>query len=202
MLRKGTIDLLLVKPIHRSTLLIYKYIGGLTFMFLNTLVAVGGIWLVLGIRSGIWSYEFLLSIVVITFFFAVLYSVSTFAGVATRSPIVAILVTCFVWFGLYLVGSSYTGLENARKQEDIQKSIPSWVFSTVDKLHYVLPRTKDLDLLMTRLLSQANLTDMEVRAVRSQLPESITWGESLAVCGVFIAVMLGLSCLKFARQDY
>ncbi|HEV3448194.1 MAG TPA: hypothetical protein VG099_26375, partial [Gemmataceae bacterium] len=36
MLRKGTVDLLLVKPIHRSTLLIYKYIGGLMFILLNT----------------------------------------------------------------------------------------------------------------------------------------------------------------------
>ncbi len=39
MLRKGTVDMLVVKPIHRVTLLLYKYIGGLTFIFLNTVVA-------------------------------------------------------------------------------------------------------------------------------------------------------------------
>ena len=44
MLRKGTLDLLLVKPISRWTLLLYKYVGGLSFIFLNAAVAVIGIW--------------------------------------------------------------------------------------------------------------------------------------------------------------
>ena len=35
MLRKGSVDLLISKPIGRSQLLIYKYIGGLTFIFLR-----------------------------------------------------------------------------------------------------------------------------------------------------------------------
>ena len=39
MLRKGTVDLLIVKPIRRSTLLLYKYVGGLLFILLNTAVA-------------------------------------------------------------------------------------------------------------------------------------------------------------------
>ena len=30
----------------------------------------------------------------------------------------------------------------------------------------------------------------------------ITWGESLTVSGVFIALMLGLSCAWFATRDY
>jgi hypothetical protein len=38
MLRKGTIDLLLVKPISRPALLLCKFLGGLTFMFLNTVL--------------------------------------------------------------------------------------------------------------------------------------------------------------------
>src|SRR5262249_11177353 len=67
MLRKGTIDLLLAKPIHRATLLIYKYIGGMTFIFLNTSVLIFGLWLILGIRGGIWAPSFLLMIFVLTF---------------------------------------------------------------------------------------------------------------------------------------
>src|SRR5207248_489037 len=46
MLHKGTVDLLLAKPIHRWLLLLNKYLGGLTFIFLNTAYAIGGIWLV------------------------------------------------------------------------------------------------------------------------------------------------------------
>jgi ABC-type transport system involved in multi-copper enzyme maturation permease subunit len=106
MLRKGTIDLLLVKPIHRPVLLLYKYIGGLTFIFLNTTVAVGCVWLALGLRSGLWAPTFLLMIFVLTFFFAVLYAVSALFGVLTRSPIASILLTVVFWVLL----TSVTGL--------------------------------------------------------------------------------------------
>ena len=97
MLRKGTIDLLLAKPVRRWSLLLYKYVGGLSFVFLNTVFVVGGLWLVLGLRTGIWGPGFLISILAITFFFAILYSVSTFFALITRSPIVAILMTVVVW---------------------------------------------------------------------------------------------------------
>src|SRR5262249_51582284 len=88
MLRKGTVDLLLVKPIRREVLLVYKYLGGLLFIALNTAFVVVGVWLALGLRSGVWTHHFLLSIFVITFFFAVLYAVSTLFAVLTGSAIV------------------------------------------------------------------------------------------------------------------
>src|SRR5205807_6715264 len=81
MLRKGTVDLLLVKPIHRSTLLVYKYIGGLVFMFLNTAFVVAGIWLILGLRTGIWGPGFLASTGVLTFQFALYDAISTLVDV-------------------------------------------------------------------------------------------------------------------------
>ncbi len=114
MLRKGTVDLLLVKPIHRSTLLVYKFIGGLAFIFINTAVAVGGIWLALGLRSGVWAPTFLLTILVLTFYFAILYAVSALFGVLTRSPIAAILLTCAAWFALFIVGLMHNLFETWR----------------------------------------------------------------------------------------
>jgi ABC-type transport system involved in multi-copper enzyme maturation permease subunit len=123
MLRKGTIDLLLVKPIRRTALLAYKYVGGLTFIFLNTTVAVGGVWLVIGLRSGIWSTGFLLTILLITFFFAILYSVSTLMGVLTQSPIVAILVTCLAWLIFYVVGVLYTLPDILRMNSEQQRAV-------------------------------------------------------------------------------
>ncbi|HVS37141.1 MAG TPA: ABC transporter permease [Gemmataceae bacterium] len=104
MLRKGSIDLLLVKPISRVALLLYKFVGGLTFIFLNTVVAVGGVWAALSLRSGIWGVSFLETILVLTFFFAILYAASTLFGVMTRSPIAAILLTVAVWFVIFIVG--------------------------------------------------------------------------------------------------
>src|SRR5262249_15094493 len=62
MLRKGTIDLLISKPLPRWYLLVCKYIGGLTFMLFTTLVIVLGLWVVLGFRTGLWSPAFLVGV--------------------------------------------------------------------------------------------------------------------------------------------
>jgi len=62
--------------------------------------------------------------------------------------------------------------------------------------------TKDLDLLMTRLLSREVLTEGDIRQRKLDYATSVTWGESLAASGVFIAIMLGLACWRFATKDY
>jgi ABC-type transport system involved in multi-copper enzyme maturation permease subunit len=202
MLRKGSVDLLLAKPIRRPTLLVYKYLGGLTFVFLNTAVAVFGVWLALGLRSGIWAAGFLLTVLLLSFFFAILYAVSALFAVLTRSAVVAILLTFVAWFVFFLVGTAHVTLETLRAEPLMRDSVPNWVYSTVDVAHAALPRTKDLDVLTTRLLSAGVLTEREVRKERLDRLPAVSWGESLTVSGGFIALMLGLACWRFATRDY
>jgi ABC-type transport system involved in multi-copper enzyme maturation permease subunit len=218
MLRKGAVELLLVKPIHRTTLLIFKYLGGLSFVFLNSAFVVFGIWLALGVRSGIWATGFLLSIFILTFFFALLYAVSALFGVWTRSAILAILMTGVAWFGLWLVGFLQSSLEALQRQEvrdqeivmqegpgagrSFHFTVPGWVYTTVKTVHSVLPRTEDLDRLTTRLLSQELLTADEIRQLDMDHTLAISWGESLSVSSIFIAALLGLACWRFALKDY
>jgi ABC-type transport system involved in multi-copper enzyme maturation permease subunit len=210
MLRKGTVDLLLVKPIHRWTLLVYKYIGGLTFIFINTTIAVVGMWLALGLRSGVWANSFLLMIFVYTFFFAIIYAVSTLFAVLTRSAIVAILVTCGVWFLFFIIGQLYSFGEVVAMQEErdhvpaAHRSSDNAFWKVVRGIHFVLPRTRDLD----QLGNEALLRDFTPPTVFGQATRaamgrrSFDWAESITVSLVFIAVMLGLSCWRFATKDY
>ena len=205
MLRKGTVDMLLVKPIHRVTLLVYKYIGGLIFVFLNAVVAVGGVWLMLGIRTGIWAPGFLVSILGITFYFAILYAVSVLASVVTRSPIVAIMATLFVWVMLWGAGTTYGFLTELRKEPEAKEeadSLPPMLYTAVDVLHFVLPRTKDLDVLLTQTISKGLLSEAEYKSRNFDKLPDIRWAESLSVSLGFIAVMLGLACWRFAVKDY
>jgi ABC-type transport system involved in multi-copper enzyme maturation permease subunit len=204
MLRKGTIDMLLAKPIHRPVLLIYKYIGGLSFMFLSSCSAIGGVWLVLGLRSGIWAPGFILTIFTLTFFFAILYSVSALIGVLTRTPIVSILVTCIFWFAMWLVGQIYTVLTMIRKEPamaEMRDGVPQWVFNVVDVLHFVLPRTSDLNVLNVHLVGSV-LTDHERRLGGFIALPDVSWAESITVSLCFIGVMLGLACWRFSRKDF
>ena len=211
MLRKGTVDLLLVRPVSRWGLLVYKYIGGLTFIFLNTTVAIVGVWLALGIRSGVWANSFLLMIFVYTFFFAILYAVSALFAVLTRSAIVAILVTLGAWFVFFLVGLLYAVGEGNRMAEEQAKIQPEHrtsnnaFFQVVRAVHFVLPRTSDLNQLGNQTLiadfvpHQATIRE----GLRAQLEKSpFSWTESIIVSLAFIAIMLGLSCWRFATKDY
>lgn len=222
MLRKGTVDLILSKPIRRPTLLTFKYLGGLTFVLLNALIAIGGIWLVLGLRTGIWAPGFLACTLIITFFFAVLYAVSTLFAVLTRSAIVSILMTCGFWFLLWLVGLIYNNIHTpesaaaARMRQAQQAGQPDgaekpmqasplssgWVQVTVDTLHAVLPRTDDLGALTTQFLSQELLSPAERQQMEFRSDLNFSWAESIGICLAYIAVLLGLACWRFSTRDY
>jgi ABC-type transport system involved in multi-copper enzyme maturation permease subunit len=208
MLRKGTIDLLLAKPVRRWSLLLYKYVGGLSFVFLNTAFVVCGLWLVLGLRSGIWAPGFLVSIFAITFFFAILYAVSTFFAVLTRSPIVSILMTVVVWLFLFVVGIVHQFVDAQRQLErmpEVSLSEPigdKWWAKAIDAVHFVLPRTNDLDVLTTQFISHSLLTEAERKARGINESVTLSWGESLTVSAVFVALILGLSCWRFTVKDY
>jgi ABC-type transport system involved in multi-copper enzyme maturation permease subunit len=199
MLRKGTVDLLISKPIHRWWLLVSKYIGGLTFMFFVTVVIVVGVWLVLGLRSGLWGTGFLLSIFVLTFQFAIFYAFSALIAVLTRSPIVCILGTVAVWAVLW-------GLSLAlffMKPFHDFKVIPAWAYNGVDTARKVLPRYKDFDALNADLIADDLLArDSQQRKEIRKSVQQIRWGESLGVTVGYIAALLGLACWRFTVKDY
>ena len=101
-LEPGSINLLLSKPISRWLLFLTKYFGGCAFILINAAYLIGGMWLIVGLRFGIWNYHLLLAIPVYVFLFAVYYSVSAFAGVLWRGAMASIAVT--VLFALLCTG--------------------------------------------------------------------------------------------------
>lgn len=201
MLRKGSLDLLITKPISRPALLVYKYIGGLTYMLILTITTVGGIWLVLALRSGFWNTDFLLLIPILTFTFAILYAFSTFVAVFTRSSIAAILLTCGFAFFLYLIGVIKFQLDDIRADPNHRDDVSKTLGDIVDGIQYILPRYKDVDRLTTKVISDATLTPLEQYALAKSKVEYPSWGETFGVSFGFIAVMLGLSCWRFQTRD-
>ncbi len=207
MLRKGTVEPLVVKPIHRWQLLIYKYIGGLTFIFLNTLIAIAGVWMALGLRSGVWATGLLWTIFTLTFFFAILYAVSTLLGVLTQSPVASILLTIGAWFFLFVVNLGYQIVEQQRVIEEKRAATESRVPveeggfpRAIRVVHYILPRTGDLNILNSHLLTSELLSANQLSGQDIQ-PIRVEWGETLAVSFAFIAIMLGLACWRFGVRE-
>ena len=107
MLQKGTLDLVLARPISRARLLLAKYFGGLWFVFVLATFMVVGCWIGLAIGSGYTNPWFLVSILTVTAGFAVIYSVSVLIGVLTRSAGISALVAIGLWwFSNTLVGAA------------------------------------------------------------------------------------------------
>jgi len=228
MLRKGSIDLLISKPIPRSLLLIYKFFGGLCFILIITSFTVLATWLVLGLRSGIWGTGILLVIPTLMLQFAILYSISTVVAVFSRSAIVSILVTIIAAALFWAVGFCYLNL--AEGQEKVSQSRPDatkfekWeskqkdrsdhfydgakalginkgLAVTLDVLFTICPRTGDIDNLTSKAISESVLSEAELehRGLKDQTYGS--WVNSILVSLVFIGVMLGLACWRFSRRD-
>lgn len=200
MLRKGSVDLMLAKPITRPMLLVYKYIGGLSFMFIFATAAIGSTWLVFGLRSGLWNPKFLLLIPVLTFGFAILYALSTLVAVWTRSPIASLLVTLAFNALLWLVSWGYNQVDKVRNGP-LKEFVPSWLTTTADIVHGVLPRTGDMDTITTKLIADV-MTENDRKKWDSNMLTYPDWGTSIGMSLVWIAGALGLACWRFSKKDY
>jgi hypothetical protein len=77
----------------------------------------------------------------------------------------------------------------------------NWLARAVVAVHYVLPRTRNLDELTTLLLLRDLLFDNRVGTQKLN-PAPISWTESLIASGAWLTVMLGLACWRFATKDY
>src|ERR1700722_11040158 len=91
-LEPGRLELLLSKPLSRSHILLGRFAGNVLVVLLNTTYLVLGVWIILGVKTGIWSPVFLISIATTTFIFAVLLSVVVLIGVLFDSASLSTMV--------------------------------------------------------------------------------------------------------------
>lgn len=201
MLRKGSIDLMLSKPIGRTQLLVYKYIGGLTFVFLVTAFTVGGVWQVLALRSGYWDPGFLVVIPILTFTFAIVYAVSTLVAVLTRSPTAAMVLSIGFMLFLYIVGQVKTLFDVFRNSPRPQR-VPDLAYALVDALNNCLPRYKDLDKLTSKMIADGTLTDAERHGLGMSAIQYASWPATFGVSLAFIVLVLGVACWRFRTRDH
>lgn len=226
-LAKGSLDLLASKPIGRTTLLVYKYVGGLTFILVLTTATVLGIWLAVGLRTGLWALDFLTVIPLLTFHFAILYAISTFAAVFTRSSLLAILLAVTASGVFWGVGKAHDGIRNREDAraagpltpKDLQGDpdavlerldpdaplwgfIPKSTFPFIKALYTVLPRTFELDERQSHLIAKGVLSPNQLKQHGYDKPPRESWAEVLGVSTAFIAVLLALSCWRFSSRDY
>ncbi len=103
----GSVNLLFSKPLLRPLLFLAKFLGGCWFVLISASYLVGGLWLILGWRFELWHGKILWLIPILSFLFAVYYTVSALVGLVWRNTIIAIATTILFWAVCFCVGLSF-----------------------------------------------------------------------------------------------
>jgi ABC-type transport system involved in multi-copper enzyme maturation permease subunit len=199
MLQKGRIDLLLARPVNRSTILLYKYLGGLLYAGITGAVFVGGSFLVLSARSGVWNWGYLMSLGTLVVFFAVLSSIGVLTAVLTRNTVATILVPLAAWG----VGFLVTGFKNTGRNPLSFFKTPPWADSALEGLSWFVPRASDFNRMNAYFMQKYAVGDEVAELIKAQhhLPD-IAWIPTLVSSALMIVVMLTGACWIFSRRDH
>ena len=197
LLQKGTLDLVLARPIGRAALLLAKFAGGIWFVAAFTTLTVGGAWLALGARTGHWAPHFLLTIVTTSAQFAVLYSVAVLVGVWSRSSGLSALAAIGTW----MLSGAIASVRQLSHAGGIVK-LPSLLERGLEVVYWVVPKTSDVGAMNQQALAQAWLSpEARARIGLAGLPH-VDYALSLGTTVAFAALMLGVACWLFRRRDW
>ncbi|RJP62510.1 MAG: hypothetical protein C4543_01890 [Ignavibacteriales bacterium] len=178
MLEKGNIDVILSKPISRSQIIFGKFLGGTLVVLLNIAYLVIGIWFLIGLKFGIWHLSFLLTIVTITFAFAVLYSLIILIGILSQSSILAMMLSYIIFFILSPILSI---------RDQIMMLADSKVLEIIlEGLYYIVPKTSELGSITSDIAVGGSIYDFQ----------------PIFTSAVFLILSIALSIIIFSKKDY
>ena len=178
-MEKGTIDLLLSKPVPRWWYLTGRYLGGVGIIFVEVLYLVLGLWLAAGLTLGIWSSAFPTAALFITLIFAGVYAVATLVGVVSRSSWLAVILVIVTYIVMFLLLPIGRWLDTALNGE------PGKFFTTSTKvLRYTLPGS--------------GVGDQMVNALTHN---TVDFGPLLLTTGLTLAY-LAISTWVFSKKEF
>lgn len=183
-LEKGSVELYLSKPLRRWELFLSRALGASAGVIANLMFCIVGIWLVFGLKVGVWQFHFLLAGLLVSYAFVCYFSIVSFIAMWTRNTILSIV------FGLFFAFTSI-GLEG--RQNGLYHLWDNQVYHRLLDLFYYL--TPQLD----GMLSNAGRVMGQVPLIGIQETFSIVpYVLSLGSATLFYA----LSVYYFSRQDF
>lgn len=178
MLEKGSIDLLLSKPVSRAQVILGKYFGGIAVVLLNISFLIFGSWFLIGIKFGNWDTSFLLTIPTIVFAFSELYALLILIGITTQSSVLAMMLTYLIYFIISPILSYRDNIFSLFESKTAEYII--------EFLYYILPKTQDLSTINSELAAGGSVPDW--------LP--------IIFAFAFIILTIAISITIFSKKDY
>jgi hypothetical protein len=200
-LDRRNISVLLTKPTPRWCLLAGKFLGVLTFVLVQSVILVGGTWLALGVRTGVWDPTYLLTVPLLLLQFAIFFSFSLLLAVCTRSTVICVFGSIVFWFVCWAMNYGRHALALS------EKMTPDSAFSgrltwLADLGYWLLPKPGDLSIVLfdaldaggqfQRLFDSAALAQAGVFSLWLSVLSSVA----------FMAYMLVAAGRQFATTDY
>jgi ABC-2 type transport system permease protein len=177
MLQKGSIDLLLCRPIARWRLITARFLGGASIMAFNAIYLFLGVWSVLGLKSGVWTRGFPLSVIFVILAYIVLFSVVMTTGVVTENAPAGLLAACTL-----LMFSPVLALHD-RITPVFSRELYRQVFRA---LYWIVPKSAETIGAMRRLIMNR--------------PLEIGWVVSTSLA--FALACYVVTIVYFTRKDY
>ena len=170
-LAKGSIDLVVSKPVSRITIFITKYVGALLFVFAQIAIFTTGVFLVLGLRIDEWRWPVFAAIPIVLAVFSYLYAIMVLLNLLTRSALASMLITFIVWLGLFSLQTTEGILNTVRLGAEQQVQATEDRLERLDRM-ILLAEQSRRDRLTADWKSQAE-------TLRAELPDLLerekTW---------------------------
>ncbi|MGB2869455.1 MAG: hypothetical protein WBD36_13450 [Bacteroidota bacterium] len=185
-LEKGTIDLFLSKPLSRAQILLFRALGATVGVGLNIIYFVFGIWLVFGLKLGVWHWPFLCSSLLTVYAFACFYSLVVYVGLLTRSVGFSIILAFM--FNLISAGLEW-------REQGLYRLWGNVVYhKALDVLYYVTPQ----------LEAMLDNTSLFIGKMPVQMPNAPTEFHIMPFVYSFgsATLLYVLSVLYFKKQDF
>jgi ABC-2 type transport system permease protein len=130
----GRVELVLSKPVSRTQVLLGRYVGNLLIVAANLFYLTAGVWIIFGVKVGVWRPHMLLASVLTLFMFSVMLAFILLTAVVWESAAVSIIAT-FALIVICLVLGAKTMLEKLLSSEFSR--------DVVAGLYYLLPKIPD-----------------------------------------------------------
>lgn len=134
-LEPGRISLLLAKPITRPMLLLGRYVGNVLVVATNHIYLICSIWIIIGIKTGIWEPRFLLAIAGSLFIFSVLLCIVVLIGVVSESSALSVMVAVAVMLISTIL---------AQRQFVVRLLSSEWSRQLWQAFYWIVPKVYDL----------------------------------------------------------
>jgi len=196
LMQKGSLDLLLARPIGRARLLLFTYAGAVLTVLLVTAVIYGVCAVTLGLRSGHFSWAFVANALPTTAIFAAVFPVAMLVGVVTRHGNFAAVAALACYGAADVVAALRTQIvEPALVNGSMWKP-------ALEILWWITPKTGEIATLGALSLGRSELSAAGFERFRQQLPAAADAATAYGTTALFAAFFLGATILLFRRRDF